>query len=151
MGFSTGQWQGNVLTVYTTHLKQGEVRRNGLPESDQATLVEHFIRHGEYMTHVSIVTDPVYLTEPFIRTQVFRLVLPEGLNWLYPCESVVEIANRPEGKVPHFLPGDNPFVSEFAAKHHIPLDAALGGAETMYPEYQLKMNRAGANESASKK
>lgn len=150
MGFSTGQWQGNVLTVYTTHLKQGETRRNGLPESDEATLVEHFIRHGDYMTHVSIVTDPVYLTEPFVRTQVFRLVLPEGLNWLYPCESVVEIANRPEGKVPHYLPGENPFVSEFAAKHRIPLDAALGGAETMYPEYQLKMKQP-AGEGASKK
>ncbi len=151
MGFSTGQWQGDVLTVYTTHLKQGEVRRNGLPESDQATLVEHFIRHGAYMTHVSIVTDPVYLTEPFVRTQVFRQVLPEGLNWLYPCESVVEIANRPEGKVPHYLPGENPFVGEFAAKHHIPIDAALGGAETMYPEYQFKMNRTARGEAASTK
>lgn len=150
MGFSTGQWQGNVLTVYTTHLKQGETRRNGLPESDEATLVEHFMRHGDYMTHVSIVTDPVYLTEPFVRTQIFRQVLPEGLNWLYPCESVVEIANRPEGKVPHYLPGENPFMSEFAAKHHIPLDAALGGAETMYPEYQLKMKQP-AGEAASKK
>ena len=144
MGFSTGQWQGNALTVYTTHLKQGELRRNGLPGSDQATLIEHFIRHGDYMTHVSIVTDPVYLTEPFIRTQVFRLVLPGGLNWLYPCESVVEIANRAEGKVPHYLPGENPFASEFAAKHHIPVDAALGGAETMYPEYRLKMNHVQA-------
>ncbi len=139
MGFSTGKWDGNTLTVYTTHLKQGELRRNGLPESDQATLVEHFIRHGDYLTHVSIVHDPVYLTEPFVRTQVFRLVLPDGLNWLYPCESVIEIANRPPGKVPHYLPGENPFVNEFAGKHHIPVDAALGGAETMYPEYRLKL------------
>ncbi len=23
MGFSTGKWEGNVLTVYTTHMKQG--------------------------------------------------------------------------------------------------------------------------------
>lgn len=139
MGFSTGKWEGNGLTVYTTHLKQGELRRNGLPESDQATLIEHFIRHGDLLTHVSIVTDPVYLTEPFVRTQTFRLALSEGLNWLYPCESVVEIANRAPGKVPHYLPGENPFVSEFAARHHIPLAAALGGAETMYPEFQVKM------------
>ena len=94
------------------------------------------------MTHVSIVNDPVYLTEPFVRTQVFRLVLSEGLNWLYPCESVVEIANRPPGKVPHYLPGENPFVSEFADKHHITVGAALGGAETMYPEFQLKLKKA---------
>ena len=71
MGFSTGKWEGNILTVYTTHIKQGWVRRNGLPESDQATLVEHFIRHGDHLTHVSIVTDPVYLTEPLVKSQDF--------------------------------------------------------------------------------
>lgn len=141
MGFSTGKWEGTTLTVYTTHLKQGELRRNGLPESDEATLVEHFIRHGDTMTHVSIVTDPVYLTEPFIRTQVFRLTLGEGSNWLYPCESVVEIAGRAEGVVPNYLPGENPFVAEFANKYHIPLDAVLGGAATMYPEYQSTIQK----------
>jgi hypothetical protein len=146
MGFSTGKWQGNALTVYTTHLKQGWLRRNGLPQSDEATLVEHFIRNGDYLTHLSIVSDPVYLTEPYVQSQVFRLVLQEGQNWLYPCESVEEIANRPRGEVPHYLPGRNPFVSEFAAKHHIPVEATLGGAETMYPEFQLKMKKAGAPE-----
>jgi hypothetical protein len=44
MGFSTGRWDGNVLTVTTTHLKQGWLRRNNVPESDQATLYERFIR-----------------------------------------------------------------------------------------------------------
>src|ERR1700691_3534461 len=73
MGFSTGKWEGDILTVETTHLKQGWVRRDGLPESDQATLVEHFIRHGEHLTHVSIVTDPVYLTEPLVKSEDFLL------------------------------------------------------------------------------
>ncbi len=149
MGFSTGKWEGNMLTVYTTHIKEGELRRNGLPESDRATLIEHFIRNGDYLTHVSIVSDPVYLTEPFVRSQAFRLVVPEGQNWLYPCESVEEISGRPRGEVPHFLPGANPFVNEFAAKYHIPAEAALGGAETMYPEYQRKLQSA-ASAPASK-
>jgi hypothetical protein len=139
MGFSTGKWEGNVLTVYTTHIKQGWVRRNGLPSSDQATLVEHFIRYGDIMTHVSILTDPIYLTEPLIKTQDFRLQLQEGSNWLYPCDSVEEIAGRAPDSVPNYLIGENPFVHEYADKHHIPVEAALGGAETMYPEYQLKM------------
>ncbi len=91
MGFSTGKWEGNILTVYTTHIKQGWVRRNGLPESDQATLVEHFIRHGEHLTHVSIVTDPVYLTEPLVKSQDFLLNTNAGGNWLYPCEEVEEV------------------------------------------------------------
>jgi hypothetical protein len=139
MGFSTGSWDGNTLTVYTTHMKQGYLRRNGLPESDQATLIEHFMRHGDYLVHVSEVTDPVTLTEPFVRTQIFHRTPQEGQNWLYPCESVVEIANQPRGAVPNFLPGENPFVAEFAAKYHLPLAATLGGADTMYPEFQQKM------------
>ncbi len=138
MGFSTGKWEGNILTVYTTHIKDGWVRRNGLPESDQATLVEHFIRHGNMFTHVSIVTDPVYLSEPLIKSEDFLQVIPEGQNWVYPCESVVEI-QRPRGAVPHYLPGENPFLKDFASRMKIPLEAALGGAETMYPEYREKM------------
>lgn len=141
MGFSTGMWEGNTLTVYTTHLKEGYLRRNGLPESDRATLIEHFMRHGDYLVHVSEVTDPVTLTEPFVRTQVFHRTSEEGQNWLYPCESVVEIANRPRGAVPNYLPGENPFVEEFAKKYGIPVDATLGGAETMYPEFQRKMKQ----------
>ncbi len=139
MGFSTGVWEGNMLTVHTTHMKDGWARRNGLPLSDQADLIEHFIRHGDRMTHVMIVSDPNYLTEPLIKTQTFNLVVPEGQNWLYPCESVVEIANRPRGLVPHYLPGENPFLNEYADQYHLPREAVLGGAETMYPEYQTKL------------
>lgn len=142
MGFSTGKWEGNMLTVYTTHIKQGWVRRNGLPESDQATLVEHFVRHGNVLTHISIVTDPVYLTEPLIKTQEFVFDQNYGGNWLWPCESVVEIAGRPRGYVPHILPGKNPFVQEFTERHpEVSPQAARGGSETMYPEYQLRLKQ----------
>src|SRR5579863_7230381 len=71
MGFSTGKWDGDVLTVYTTHIKTGWVRRNGVVMSDQATMTEHFIRHGDLMTHVMILHDPAYLTEPLIKTEDF--------------------------------------------------------------------------------
>ena len=141
MGFSTGKWDGNMLTVYTTHIKQGWVRRDGLPESDEATLVEHFIRHDAHLTHVSIVTDPVYLAEPLIKTQDFQLNLQEGQNWLYPCEYVEEVSGRPRGEVPNYLPGKNPFLHEYADQYHLPLEAALGGPETMYPEYELRLKK----------
>ena len=58
MGFSTGTWDGQTLTVMTTHLKQGWLRRNGVPESDQTTLYERFTRHGRNMTHTVIITRP---------------------------------------------------------------------------------------------
>jgi hypothetical protein len=139
MGFSTGKWEGDMLTVTTTHIKQGWIRRNGLPESDRATLVEHFIRHENRMTHVSIVTDPVYLTEPLIRTSDFVMATEDPGNWLWPCEYVLEITSRAKGQVPHHLPGENPFLQEFPDRWGIPYEATRGGAQTMYPEYQLKL------------
>ena len=141
MGFSTGKWEGNILTVQTTHLKWGWIRRNGLRHTDQATLTEHFIRHGEHLTHVSILTDPITLSEPLIRTTDLVHRLQNGQTWLYPCDSVVEI-ERPRGTVPHYQPGANPFLREFADQYKIPLEAALGGAATMYPEYQLTLRKA---------
>ena len=144
MGFSTGQWEGDILTVYTTHLKTGWVRRNGVVMSDQATMTEHFIRHGDYLTHVMVLHDPAYLTEPLIKSEDFVLNLhASNASWVYHCRSVVEITNRPEGAVPQYLPGENPFMQEFPKRFGVPENAALGGAETMYPEYRSNMKKAG--------
>jgi hypothetical protein len=41
--------------------------------------------------------------------------------------------------VPNHLPGTNHAAEEFAAKHQIPVEAALGGAETALPEFIQKM------------
>ena len=139
-GFSTGTWEGNMLTATTTHLKAGWIRRNGVPRSDRATLTEHWIRHGDLLTLVSIVNDPVYLTDPFIRTTNFVLD-PQSKIGPFPCESVVEI-NHPAGYVPHHLPGTNPFLGEFAAKYGLPPEAVRGGAETTYPEYRLTLSKS---------
>ena len=38
--------------------------------------------------------------------------------------------------VPHYLPGQNPYLAEWAEWYGIPVEAARGGAETMYPEYR---------------
>ena len=92
-GFSTGKWEGNTLTVSTTHLKWAYLERNGVPRSDQATLTEHYIRHGDTLTVVQIITDPVYTTEPMIRTR--NLVLnPEQQFGGYTCRPAAEILNR---------------------------------------------------------
>src|SRR5256885_2320990 len=94
-GFSTGKFDGDMLTVTTTHLKIGWIRRNGIPRSDRAVLTEHWIRHGDHLTLASIISDPAYLTEPFIRTTDFILD-PRQQITAYPCESVIEV-ERPKG------------------------------------------------------
>jgi len=127
-GFSTGRFEGDVLVVRTTHLKAGWMRRNGLPLSDRATMTDRFHRHGDLITHVMIIEDPVYLTEPLVKTNGFQLS-PNGTMDPYPCEVVVEV-DRDDGYVPHFLPGRNPFITEFAEAHALPFEATRGGAET---------------------
>jgi hypothetical protein len=135
-GFSTGEWHGDVLTVTTTHLKEGYIRRNGLPRSDKATVIEHIARHGDLLTWVTIINDPVYLTEPLIRSTDYRLNLHASVP-PYPCEIVFE--GREPGDVPHFLPGTNPFLTHFAEQYGVPIEAWRGGAATMYPEYRTRL------------
>ena len=141
MGFSTGKWEGDILTVTTDHLKEGWVRRNGLARSDRAVVTEHFIRHGDQLTWVTVVNDPVYLTEPLYRSRDYVFSVA-GQIAPYPCESVEEII-RPKEVIPHHLPGTNTFLKEFQEKHGIPAAAAMGGAETMYPEYRSQLVGAG--------
>jgi hypothetical protein len=141
MGFSTGAWEGNTLVVKTTHIKQGWVRRNGVPESDLVTTTERFTRHGDMLTYVIYIKDPVYLTEPLVRSRNFVRMsgLGEG-NWIAatPCEPGEETAAPPHA-VPHYLPGTNPFVAEAERKSGIPAEALTGGAETLYPEYRQRL------------
>jgi hypothetical protein len=136
-GFSTGNWEGDRLRVSTTHLKEGWIRRNGLARSDKGTLVEYFIRHGDFLTIVSIVKDPVYLTEPLIRTEHWVLNPGYGLG-SSTCIPKHEV-DKPSGWVPHHLPGTNEWLTEYPSKFGIPLEAARGGAEEMYPEYMQKL------------
>jgi glyoxylase-like metal-dependent hydrolase (beta-lactamase superfamily II) len=142
-GFSTGTWQGNMLTVKTTHLKRFFHRRNGVPQSDQATMTESFIRHGNnYLTHVTMTEDPVYLTEPLVQSQNFVLtsnVTPATYQTWTVCLPQEEIAGRPRGYVPHYLPGTNPYLREYSTKFRVPFEATRAGAEAMYPESRSRL------------
>jgi hypothetical protein len=140
MGFSTGVWEGSKLTVTTTHVKQGWQRRENIPSSDEVTVIEHFIKRGNLLTHISIVDDPIFLEEPLVRSQEFTPLDPFAFVPFWPCEAIEE-GERPAGQVPHYLPGENPWVAEYAATHDLPQDATLGGAHTMYPEYRNRMKQ----------
>jgi hypothetical protein len=141
MGFSTGRFDGDMLVVETTHLKQGWIRRNGIPMSDRAKMTEYIVRHGEILTHAFVLVDPVYLAEPLVKSEEFVRSARElpAQTWLWVCEPVVEIATQTEGDVPSYLPGEHPFKDEFAQRHHLPEFAVRGGPETMYPEFQARL------------
>jgi hypothetical protein len=138
-GFSTGVWEGNMLTVTTTHLKPNYIRRNGVPRSARATLVEHWARHGDYLTITSVLEDPAFLTEPLVRSQSWFLDPGQRVG-LFPCEYLPEVPGEP-GAVPHYLPDENPYLREYANWYRLPYEATRGGAETLYPEYRSKMPR----------
>jgi len=136
-GFSTAEWVGDMLKITTTHLKEDILRRNGIPSSDQATVLHYVIRRGDYLTWVAIISDPVYLSEPMIRSAEYR-VAPGSEVSAYECTPAEEI-DRPAGVVPHHLPGTNEFLTEFPEQFRLPVEVTRGGKETMYPDAARKL------------
>jgi hypothetical protein len=140
-GFSTGVWDGDTLVVTTTHLKESYIRRWGLMRSDRSVVRTRWRRLGDYLQATSILYDPVYLTEPYIRTTMMWAFDPAMPLAPYPCEEATETA-VPRGTVTHFLPGQNPLPSwgkDIADDFDTPFEARTGGSATMYPEYIAKM------------
>ena len=137
-GFSTGVWEGNELTVTTTHLKANYHRRNEVPSSDKRTFVEHWVRHGDLLTIITWVDDPVYFTEPLVRSQSWLLDPGQQVPQFY-CEYVTELPPVTEDSVPHYLPGTNPNLTEITGWYGLPAEVLRGGAEKMRPEYRKKI------------
>jgi hypothetical protein len=98
-GFSRAEWErvairgaargappaGGNLKVMTTDLTGGWLRKNGVPYSDQATVVEYFDRfpapgNTEWLVITTAVTDPKYLTQEFVTSTHFRRE-PDGSKW----------------------------------------------------------------------
>lgn len=140
-GFTTGQWHGDTLVARTTHFKLGDIKRHRGFSSDRATIEYHITRHGDILTVTGILEDPVYLAEPYVMTVPYKLDTNANLLPLTACEPIEELPHLHEnpGLVPHYLPGRNPFVNEVTEKYGIPLEAVLGGPETMYPEFRKKI------------
>jgi hypothetical protein len=137
-GFTTGVWEDDVLVAHTTHMKIGFVRRNGVASSDEAEMTLRFLRHGDLLTLSARIDDPIYLTEPFYTTRTFQLsTVPPMRTVGQPCVQGNE--GVPEGVVPHYLADKNPFLGEVTKNYNIPLEAVMGGAETMYPDYRKRL------------
>ena len=140
-GFTTGTWEGDTLTVRTTHMKATTIRRgNGIPASDQATVTAHLTRHDELLTIVAIQEDPVYLTEPHVVSRTFQLDARGNIAPFNVCNAVNEIPRLEDsGVVPHYGPGENPEADHMVRTYNLPREAAMGYAATLYPEYRKAM------------
>ncbi len=83
----------------------------------------------------------MWLETPFIQTTNYELDPHTQLSY-YPCTVSEENISK---AVPHFLPGQNPNLGA----DDIPQVAARGGAESIYPEYRLKLKAGTAKEPHS--
>jgi hypothetical protein len=82
--------KGGALKVITTHMRQGYLRKNGLPYGANAVLTEYFDRiefeGADYLILTSIVDDPEYLSDTFITSEQFKLER-DGSKWnSQPCK-----------------------------------------------------------------
>ena len=95
-GFTTGEWEGDTLTTHTTHIKMGYLRRNGVPHQRPHHCYQSFRPPRGYPDRHHDRDDPIYLSEPMIRSHNWVLdpnqtVLPT------PCEPVVRSAASGRG------------------------------------------------------
>jgi hypothetical protein len=102
-GHSSAKWQnlnaGNVLPLFsavtrtrsrtlevvTTQLREGYLRKNGVPYSDKTVVREYYDRFDEpngdqWFMVTTAVEDPVYLAIPYVTTSHFKKI-PEGQGW----------------------------------------------------------------------
>ena len=86
-GYSAATWRRPVrvgseknagdLRVVTNRLRPGYLRKNGVPYSENATVEEFFDAFTEpngdsWLVIDTIVTDPTYLTQPYVNSVAFR-------------------------------------------------------------------------------
>ena len=143
-GFTTGRWMGDTLVAKQTHVKTAWIRRGvGIPGSDRSTFTIYLTRHDDMLTVMTIQHDPIYLTEPHVVTRVWQYdprgdQSEEGI-----CVTANEIPRLEDsGTVPHYLPGQNPEADHMIRTYNLPREAAMGYAESLYPEYRKRIKSA---------
>jgi hypothetical protein len=146
-GFTTGVWRGQTLVTTTTHIKDGYLTRNGVPNSSQEILRMFMTRHGELLTATGIMRDPVYLTAPYPWAETYRLnvtgvasiLSPTTQMLCLPEETVVGLSDGYHTST--VLPGQNTLMDFMLKTYGIPLDASVGGEQTMLPSFQRRLEK----------
>ena len=138
-GFTTGKWEGDTLVARTTHVKTAWIRRGvGIPASDRSEFTVLITRHDNLLTVTTIQEDPIYLTEPHIVSRVWEWDPRGGQGpGRDTCTIASEIPSLEDsGRVPHYLPGQNPEEDYMVRTYNLPKEAAMGFGHTLYPEYR---------------
>jgi len=146
-GFTSGKWQGDTLVTLTTHLKDDFLERNGTPSSNQETFEMFMSPHGDQMAITGVVRDPVYLASPWViaGTLARRVDTGGAVNnsvlYCMPAElQAVSDGYHAGGELPNQIKTLEMYQTE---RYNIPLDAALGGPATQYPEFRQHMLQEG--------
>lgn len=138
-GFTSGEWQGETLVTNTTLIKDGYLERNGVRSSNQLTVEMFFTRHGDELMLSGVVRDPIYLEAPWVLSTTLRLNTAgdgrEPLAYCMPAETDPPYADgrRAATELPDQIAVQRPYMKHL---YNIPVDAAMGGAQTMYPEFR---------------
>jgi hypothetical protein len=102
-------------------------------------MTEYYWRHGDLLSLAIVVEDPVYLTEPLVRTATFKrdptLTVPAPTAF----EVAEELPSLEKGQVPTYPLGTKH--PEYSERNHLPFEASQGGAHTMYPEYAKRLEQ----------
>ena len=80
-------------------------------------MTEYFVRNGDMMTHIVVLVDPVYLTEPLVKSEEFirSAARTAGADLAVGVRAGGrDCRPQTEGDVPAYLPGEHPFKDEFA-------------------------------------
>jgi hypothetical protein len=98
-GESRARWEsvpapdkGGSLSVVTTNMRAGYLRKNGVPYSERTTVTEHFDiaplpDGGQLLLVNTVIEDPVYLNAPYVVSPHFKRE-PDGSRWdPTPCSS----------------------------------------------------------------
>jgi hypothetical protein len=143
-GFATGRWAGDTLVATITKMQAGYMTRNGVPISDRAVMTLFLTRHENIVTVTAIIRDPVYLAAPYVLSGLAAddLTGPVRMGTTVDatCQPEEEDQSVSNAQVPTFL--TPPAIqSQFATQNYgIPHEAAMGGPQTMYPEYLRQIN-----------
>ena len=84
---------GADIKVVTTGFREGYLRKNGVPYSEQAVITEYFHRlpthpNGDnWLEVITLVEDPRYLSQPYTTSTNFRLEANDALFKPTPCQT----------------------------------------------------------------